>query len=244
MFKSDNQYLIDVNNQDEAHNTVYFTNQLAAQEMYRQKKILHDSNPELYNMIEINIPNNVAFRQACLNGHIKIAKGLYQERYKTNLISNKILVEMYEISDNNVKKWLRSLFPGITNCWRINKISPYLAIRVAMKQCSVDDTDVAKMLSFIIDIHYENELFFRTVCEYGYMDTAKMLLENAKTPIDISALDYDALRQSCNNNHINLAKWLYNLCSERISLETMTDIYNNAKKNSNTDLTEWLLSIH
>jgi hypothetical protein len=149
-----------------------------------------------------------------------------------------ILDYVSKCSNNNIVQ------NAVNTCLQIDKIAPFIVRHIMMTQCSIGNTDVVKMLLSVVDHHYDNELFFRTACKYGHIDTAKALFDKAEIPVDVSALNYDAFRQSCNNNHINLAKWLYNLCSETISLETMTDIYNDSKRKNNKKISEWLLSVH
>jgi hypothetical protein len=128
MLKSNDQQMFDVHHQGETpFLTACFSNQLVtAQEMLRCQKKMHDSNPTLHKMIDINISDNLAFRKACQRDSIDVAKWLYQESSHNIPISDEILENMFDITDNNVKKWLISLFPVITlkmNSYEMRKIT-------------------------------------------------------------------------------------------------------------------------
>ncbi len=124
-------------------------------------------------------------------------------------------------------------------------------IKVTVKQCSVGNTEVVKLLlNFVfvgtqircMDHHYQNELFFRTACENGHLETAQTIAKIAT--LDIHILDNDAFRQACANNHLNVSRWIYYKCPETISIRTLTECYIIAKQRNNKDIIEWLLTLY
>jgi hypothetical protein len=93
-----------------------------------------------------------------------------------------------------------------------------------------------------VDHHYQDELFFRTACENGHLETAQMIVTISKPNIHV--LDNDAFRKACANNHIDVSRWLYNICPQKFDFTTLTECYNTAKQNNNKDIIEWLLTIY
>ncbi len=144
-----------------------------------------------------------------------------------------------------------SVCSNINTILHVKKMSLESYIKIMVKQCSVGNTDVVKSLLSIIcsptkiksiDPHYQNELFFRTACKNGHIETACLIAYIHNT--DIYAQDNDALQQACKHNHLKVAQWLYNKCPQKISFNTLTKCYNIAKQNNNTDIIDWLLTIH
>jgi hypothetical protein len=139
----------------------------------------------------------------------------------------------------------------ISVCNNYNTINMVLAknstmetkIEILTKQCSVGNSEVVNELTRdnYIDVHYQNELFFRTACKNGHLETARMLTYRGT---NIHALDNDAFRQACKHNHPRVAQWLYTICQKKYDLATLTECYNIAKQNNSEYIVDWLLSIY
>jgi hypothetical protein len=124
---------------------------------------------------------------------------------------------------------------------------------IMMNQCIAGNTDVVKKLltilyvkrkTNIIDRHHNNEIYFRTACEYGHLALVKLLMAKKSSPVQINILNNDAFRKACINNHVDVAKWLYFNSPEKIPIEMLTDIYNISNDKNNTEIIEWLNTIH
>lgn len=68
-----------------------------------------------------------------------------------------------------------------------------------------------------IDIHFENEVLFRTSCRISRFTICKGLYDfsvELGNPINIRAISDSAFLTSCQYGHLETAKWLYNLSFE------------------------------
>lgn len=94
-----------------------------------------------------------------------------------------------------------------------------------------------------IDIHYNDEIFFRASCKNGQIYSAKWLfaLSNIiESPININIKNNEAFRYSCQNGFLNIAKWL-------IEISTNIDIHScdeeafvNSCRNGYFEVVKWL----
>lgn len=67
----------------------------------------------------------------------------------------------------------------------------------------------------------DNDKYFRTVCEVGFLEGAQFLYENVPD-IDVSSLVEYPFRYACVNGHLRVAQWLVS-----IKPEIKVDIWNN-----------------
>ena len=164
-----------------------------------QAKLFYESNPD----IDISAME-YAFRVACANGHMDIAKWLLTVTPCINVRAKDDYAFRYACANGNidVAKWLLTVKLDIDISAQDD-----CAFRYAY---AGGHLELAKWLLIVkpdIDISAENDYAFRWACENGHMDIAKWLLE-IKPDINISAYNDFAFNWASKNGHMEVAKWL------------------------------------
>lgn len=100
--------------------------------------------------------------------------------------------------------------------------------------------------NYKINIHAHLEEAFQSVCEKGYIDVAKWLIElgddSKYGKIDIHAYCEEAFQRACRKGHINIAKWLMDMGP--INIRATTDVaFRNACQNGHHELSSWLVTL-
>jgi ankyrin repeat protein len=152
--------------------------------------------------INVSVDNNHVFRTACANGHLVIAKWLYEINPYIDDISWKYaFINGCTNGHLNVVEWLRLSNPGIPNC--VNDDTFIIA-------CKYGHLNIAKYLYDLnpdINISAENEYAFVIACGNGHLNVAEWLYL-IKPDINISASNDRAFRLACGNNQLNVVRWL------------------------------------
>lgn len=137
--------------------------------------------------INVHYKREQAFKCACRQGHLEIAKYLYE--YTSDGVKNKINIHI----DNEfsfrwacynghlaIVKWLYDLEP-------MNKI----------------------------DVHTNEETAFKWACEDGHLNVAKWLYQlNLTNKVDIRVNNDEIFKRSCLHGRLEVVKWLTTLCSD------------------------------
>jgi RNAse (barnase) inhibitor barstar len=142
--------------------------------------------------INLHINDEFAFRQSCYNGHIEVAKWLWD-------ISSKEINSPINIHAKNEDAFLRSCYNG--------------HIELAKWLWDIS----SKEINSPINIYAKNEDAFLWSCYNGHIELAKWLWDISKeinSSIDIHAQDEYAFRMGCYNGYIEVAKWLATLCED------------------------------
>jgi len=106
--------------------------------------------------------------------------------------------------------------------------------------CAEGYTETVKwIVSLGHDIHELSEMAFRTSCEYGQLETAKLLYSLGK--VNIHAYFEDAFVKSCTYGFIEIAKWLYELGAN--IHEEHDKAFRWSCTNGNYEIAKWLVSL-
>ena len=184
---------------------------------------------------------------SCENGHLEVAKWLYQIGIDTNspININVNYEAAFRVSCLNghleVAKWLYQI--GIDANNPIN-IHAYDGDEDAfMNSCENGHLEVAKWLYQIgidtnspITINVNYEAAFRFSCLNGHLEVAKWLYQigiDANNPINIHACNYSALQWSCVNRKLDVFYWLLNINNKVIFVRD-NDYYCDNKFYENT----------
>lgn len=124
--------------------------------------------------------------------HIIYAK-MNQEEY------NKVICNLLENNDLQEAKKIH-----ITHNFKINNLDNKF-----MYACLNGHIEVAKWLYELgVDIHIENDIFFRSSCSSGQIEVAIWLYELGA---NIHIENDEVFIRSCERGQIEIAKWLYEL---------------------------------
>jgi len=165
----------------------------------------------IYNRDKPNIhtDNDLAFRSACIIGHINIAQWLYSLEDKPNIHTDNDLAFRYACINGyiNIAQWLYEL----EDKPNIHALDDF-AFRYA---CYYGHINIAQWLFGLDDkpnIHAEDDYAFRFACFYGHINIAQWLFGLDDKP-NIHAEDDFAFKFVCYNGHINIASWLLSICN-------------------------------
>tara|TARA_B100000524_G_scaffold346062_1_gene245652 strand:+ start:3356 stop:4873 length:1518 start_codon:yes stop_codon:yes gene_type:complete len=201
----------------------------------------------LYNKLKdksyIHKNNELLFRTACKNGAINIVKWIY-ENTPVDIYVNDIECFFSACYSNNTELilWLKS---------KINKKIDYhkeddKLIRTCAEKNLVDVVILLNTFSnFSMSIDkkyndmYKHEDLFHFFCRHGYMDCAKEFLK--VNDYDINCKDNEAICLSCQEGHLEMVKWLYNLGGDIKSQDDWC--FNISISKNHLELLKWINSL-
>ena len=172
--------------------------------------------------LDIHYNDEEAFRWACANGHLDVAKWLYSlDPDNTDIHTCNQFAFRYACKNGRIEmaKWLYSL---------------------EARPCDPRGADPDN-----INIHVRDEVF-RCACQNGHLDVAKWLYSLDPENTDIHFRNEQALRWACERGHLDVAKWLYSLDPENTNIHTNDDLpteFSYACYYGYTDVAEWLIKM-
>ena len=191
--------------------------------------------------INIHTEEDYIFKYCCFNGHLDIAKWIYNLDNDIKIVDlrlNKFFTFEYVIIKGylEIYKWLIDISDKVD----INDIEYHFRLC-----CEKGHIDIAKWIfaNYTFDIHnYDNDEFcFNIACEKGYVNMTKWLYEvNDTYPVDIHNENNYPFRISCENGHLELVKWLYTLGN--VNVNGMY-CFKYACRNGHLDIVKWLYSL-
>lgn len=160
---------------------------------------------------------NCAFSYSCRNGHLNIAKLLYDTYPNTDVHFHSEYAFRYSCENGHldVVKWLVNNFQNID----VHGYGEYAFFR----SCLSNQIGIVKLLYNHfpdIDVHKHGDMCFDLCCERNYIDMCKLLCDNLP---DIRSNNDNYLRVAKKYNNYNLMKYICNL-SPYYVLETDGDI--------------------
>lgn len=154
--------------------------------------------------------NQEAFRLSCANGHLEIAKSLYQKCGKIDITYSIVFRKSCQNGHIDIVKYLISLNHQCHN--------PNLHEDGFRLSCEYGHIDIVKYLismNYKINIHSCNESAFRQSCKNGHIDVVKFLL-SLSPDINIRAKFNYAFRKSCENGHLEIIKILISILMSNV----------------------------
>lgn len=174
-----------------------------------------------------------AFRVACSNERLQVAKWLYSLGINVNSESDFIFRCSCCFGRLRIAKWLYKL--GVNIDMSINFIFATV--------CENGHLDVAKWLYkvYVIDIHNRHDKPFRTACSNGNLKIAKWLY--SLKDVDINVFNDDCFRTACSKGYIHLAKWLYDIggCkNDDVNRDVIIEDFITSCVANRLDMSKWL----
>ena len=205
---------------------------------------------EIFEKGNINIyaDNECAFRWACENGHLEVAKWLI-EISETKLICGSSAIASQVDSDPRSRSRIIDIHACDENAFRYACWYGHLHIAKWLLEISVE-----KKFG-IINIHTCNEFAFRYACCRNHFEVAKWLIEISETTfhelgiINIHIFNEEPFRWVCVHSYLEIAKWLLYISKEKglgdIDIYVKNEelfrtlcVYNNLK------IARWLLTLY
>jgi hypothetical protein len=192
----------------------------------------------------------LSFRYACTNGHLDIAKKLYNLFIIQNINNewiNMIFNECCQFGHLYITLWLHNTFNINFEYEDDESITPFVNaclnghLEIAQWIYQVDSNILNK------DTFCHNDAFVLS-CENGHLKIAQWLLE-IKPDIDIHKFNEYAFYRVCQFGHLEIAQWLYNM-DKNFNLR-YNEEFNDTNENYFTlvclggylDLAKWIYSI-
>ena len=178
-----------------------------------QAKILYENHPN----IDLNVLKEECFRNACQNGHLQLAKWLYEiteNHIDFGIFDHQAFRFACVKNHFETAQWIYSLNPNIkfeNATYRENLFSGC---------CFFGSLPMTKWLLEIFpetDIHFSDELIFRTTCNQGHLEIAQWLYQTYPD-INIEAKEHQSFVNSCKKNLKNVALWLNTLKPEQYNI--------------------------
>ena len=161
-----------------------------------------------YPSINIHDDEDYAFRYSCINGHLELAKWLYN---MCNCIVNVRVYEDFAFVHScanghiEVAQWLLEIEPSIN----INAQGHH-AFKYACKNGHFDVAQWLFSLNPNIDISIGNEFAFRSACARGHL-TIVQWLRSIKPTLNIHAVEDHAFNSAYCEGHSNIITYLLEL---------------------------------
>lgn len=173
-----------------------------------------------------------AFFNACISGHINVAKWLYahDKDVKDVELRNTSFSTACARGHLEVAQWLYELGDiGMYNDFTLRDVAKYRRL------------DVLKWLHSIgIDIHSGHEVAFREACLHGHKDIIEYIYSIGET--DIHVYNDKAFVNACEGGHMTIAQWLYSLGSINIHASD-DDAFMYACYRGRFEIAKWLYSL-
>lgn len=163
--------------------------------------------------------NSYLLSNACENGHLDMVKWLHSICIEKSISINyqKLFNNCYNDKSLEVMKWLYSLEEFVidmhdTSCF--------------YRACILNQTKIVEYLYSIsngcVNIHYDDELYFRESCRHGNLEMVKWLLNISVltgNKIDIHINKDEAFLNACKSGNLELVKFLV-LLDGKINVHT------------------------
>ena len=196
-------------------------------------------------LLENDYPILKIFEIAREFDHLDFAKWLYEKSFEpgTPMDIHNIFRLTLELDYMRFTKWLYNKSFEILDLTQISDKFNYLDFAKWLYEKSIE-------LGTPIDIHMDNELFFRKSCKCGNILFVKWIIYIGKEtgkPIDIHALNDWAFQVSCHYGNLETAKFLVNYGLQN---NTPVNIYTDCDyafdwsyRNNHVEIIVWLLNI-
>lgn len=172
------------------------------------------------------------FEWACIYGHIKIAKWLYElDIIDIHGTKNNMFLRACSYGHLDIARWL----------YRFGVDINYKDNHAFQEACENGHLDIAKWLiekgivEYVYTFDYNRP--FRLACANGHLEVAKWLVSLDDT---IHADVDSAFRSACAHGHLEVAQWLYGLGGIDIHYESDW-VFRLADKHKH--ILEWLISL-
>jgi hypothetical protein len=199
--------------------------------LYGQHPYSYSSRP----IITLPTPQE-KFEQYCIDGNILRAKFVY------TCFSVTISPSLFSmVSQQGHFKILRWLYEKSEKMQHNSLLIPF------QNACGKGHMDIAKWL-LQLDLNLSSEITWETlnhVCSESDIQTAKWLMVLQPSLREMDSFEaYNVFLGACKLNHLDTAKWIYSMFSDKIEIHKKQDyLFRTVAENNLVDMGVWLLSL-
>ena len=210
------------------------------------EKIIESNEPQRFEILikfsNFKIKNYIDYIFPYSVNYPKVLKWLYFNKYYNNQIIENAFYEACLSNNIEQVKWLKSLGTFIN----YHKNNDELFRLSCNKQCYDSVILLCKFTNFRLKIEsyfndqYIDEVPFHFFCRHNYLELAKLYVK--EFDFDISTLNHEAISLSCQEGHLEMAKFCYQLGGD-LTINNNWCLTISITKN-NLDIILWIFSLN
>ena len=184
--------------------------------------------------------NSCGFRWTCENGHLQIAKYIYEldPTFDINCGDEYAFRNACKNGHLDVVVWLIDISKGKINYTSTN----HQAFRWACEHGHIEIAKIILQVEPNTEINSLSDYAFRYGCKNNHVIICEWLLKICPD-IDINIMDDWSFREACQEGSIDSAKWIVSIDKSILEYANILNIFKSSSLKNNLRVLKWLYSI-